>query len=410
MQDGARLHYAMARAIKRAGMLAGLYTDWYNDGSFQARALLRVAGALRPDLAGRMRERGCAELRGVAIFDHKISSLIGQGIIRWAGWENPLPRLIWRFQGWKTLSCTPLAKGSAAVDAVLAIAFMLGPAACRRLQRRGIRVVADQPIAAVGEGIRQCDLAAQRWPGWEAAHGGRGGAEAVLRWARAEAALFSAVDHLTCASGYVRDSTVAAGVAPEKISVVPYPADTAAYVALDRSGRTGAVTVGFVGAVGLRKGAPWFLEVAKRCDAKLVKFVMVGAVQVTDYGREQLRERVELVGPVPRSEVAGWLGRFDIFLFPSTCEGSAGAVMEAMATGLPIIASPNSGTVVRDGVEGWIVPYDQPEIMAQRVMELAKDGEKRVAMGRAARRRAEQFDIDYYGRELAALLHRVCGR
>ena len=84
--------------------------------------------------------------------------------------------------------------------------------------------------------------------------------------------------------------------------------------------------------------------------------------------------------------------------------------MEAMATGLPIIASPNSGTVVRDGVDGWIIPYDQPEIMAQRVMELAKDGEKRVAVGRAARRRAEQFDIDYYGRELAALLHRVCGR
>ncbi len=410
VQDGARLHYAMPRALKRAGMLAGLYTDWYNDGSFQARALLRVAGLLRPELAGRMRERGCAELGGVAIFDHKVSSLIGQGIIRWAGWNNPLPPLIWRYQGWKTLSRTPLAGGSAAVDAVLAIAFMLSPAACRRLQRRGIRVVADQPIAAVREGIRQRDLAAQRWPGWEAAHGERGGAEAVLRWEQAEAALFSAVDHLTCASGYVRDSMVTQGVPAGKVSVIPYPADTAACGPLNRQGRTGAVAVGFVGAVGLRKGAPWLLEVARRCDPKLVKFVMVGPVQVTDFGQEQLRGRVELVGPVPRSEVRDWLGRFDIFLFPSTCEGSAGAVMEAMASGLPIVASPNSGTVLRDGVDGWIIPYDQPEAMAQRVMELAEDEEKRLAMGRAARRRAEEFDIDYYGRELAALLHRVCGR
>ena len=77
--------------------MAGLYTDWYNDGSFQARALLRVAGLLRPELAGRMRERGCAELDGVATFDHKVSSLVGQGIIRWAGWNNPLLPLIWRY-------------------------------------------------------------------------------------------------------------------------------------------------------------------------------------------------------------------------------------------------------------------------------------------------------------------------
>ena len=127
------------------------------------------------------------------------------------------------------------------------------------------------------------------------------------------------------------------------------------------------------------------------------------------HSRRQLEERVELAGSVPRSQILDWLKRFDIFFFPSTCEGSAGAVMEAMATGLPIITSPNSGSVVRDGIDGYIVDYDKPEVAAQRLMELVKDKELRLRMGRSAHERAMGFDIDFYSREIAGVIGEVVG-
>jgi len=78
---------------------------------------------------------------------------------------------------------------------------------------------------------------------------------------------------------------------------------------------------------------------------------MVGPVHLRADVVARYRDVVQVVGPVPRAEVAGWLNRFDMLLFPTTCEGSAGSLMEAMAGGLPVVTSPNSGTVARDGVE-----------------------------------------------------------
>jgi len=83
------------------------------------------------------------------------------------------------------------------------------------------------------------------------------------------------------------------------------------------------VLVGFVGAVGLRKGAPYFLEVARRSRGSTVRFVMVGPVQLPEAAIKRMSESVELVGRVPRNQAVAWLLKFDMLLFPSTCEGSA---------------------------------------------------------------------------------------
>ncbi len=405
MQDGARLHYAMPRAIRRADMLAALYTDWYNDKSRLARMFIVLARRVRPLRAVRMEQRRSDDLDGVPIFDAKLLSIPILSL--WSRWEiiQTIRRGAIRLRHRRLFHRGPIAERARGVDVVLAFTYFVSLRYCRVMQSRGIKVVADQPIAAARELTRQRGLADHRWPGWEPKQTGAWLAQEIRR----EAALLPVLDHLLCASQYVKDSLVAQGIAADKISVVPYPTDTVNFAPLDRRERTGPVVVGFVGSVNLRKGAPWFLEVARRCDPKLVKFVMVGPIELTGYGQEQLRRHVELIGSVPRSEVSQWLERFDIFLFPSTCEGSAGVVMEAMATALPVITTPNSGTVARHGVDGFIAAYDQSDLLAQRVMELARDSRMRLAMGHSARKRAEEFDIDRYSRELAGLLSRIAG-
>ena len=100
----------------------------------------------------------------------------------------------------------------------------------------------------------------------------------------------------------------------------------------------------------------------------------------------------------------------DVYVFPSLVEGSSLSVYEAMASGLPIITTVNAGTLVRDGIEGFIVPPRNSDAIADAVERLANPA-LRAEMGRAARRRAESIgDWHHYGQRLVAALSAVEGK
>jgi glycosyltransferase involved in cell wall biosynthesis len=406
VQDGARLHYALPVALKRAGMLSALYTDWYYSGGAGTAVSNLAAAALYPSEARRMKLRSAAELAGVPVFHGGVLGLRTLAVQRDGrprsrrAYGNLIREMLHRLA-----ALGPLSRPAMGRSVVFAFSHMFipTPEINLRLKDLGHILLFDQPLVWAAEVQRQRQRAEADFPGWEPPGRGDDG------WAAKEQALVPVADHWTCPAAYTRDTLVEMGVAPERITVLPYPADTSGYPFTDRAGRSRPIKVGFVGAVNLRKGAPWFFEAAKRCDPALVEFVMVGPVLLTHHGKTMLSKRAKLVGPLPRADVLRWLRTFDIFFFPSTCEGSAGAVMEAMATGLPVITSPNSGSVVRHGADGYVGPYDGPEQYAAWITELALDEEKRLTMGRSAHARACAFDIDYYSREIAALVRQLVG-
>jgi len=79
-------------------------------------------------------------------------------------------------------------------------------------------------------------------------------------------------------------------------------------------------------------------------------------------------------------------------------------VMEAMAAGVPVITSANAGSIARDGLDGFLVPYDDVEAQAQRVQRLRDDADLCRQMGHSAATRARQFTIQRYQQNLADLL------
>ena len=143
-------------------------------------------------------------------------------------------------------------------------------------------------------------------------------------------------------------------------------------------------------AVGLaERVAPYVLEAAKRCGG-CATFRMVGSIGVSDKARAALKEHVELVGRVPRAAMPQQYAWADVFLLPSICEGSATVTYEALAAGLPVICTPNTGSIVRDGEEGFIVPIRDAEAIVERAHQLAENPDLRRTMGKAARERYEQ--------------------
>jgi glycosyltransferase involved in cell wall biosynthesis len=108
----------------------------------------------------------------------------------------------------------------------------------------------------------------------------------------------------------------------------------------------------------------------------------------------RLGEHVLFHGQV--RDVASWLGRASLFVLPSVSEGISLTLLEAMARGLPVVATRIGGTpeVVADGETGLLVPAQRPSLMAEAMLRIAGDFERSRLMGLAGRIRVERlFDI-----------------
>lgn len=110
-----------------------------------------------------------------------------------------------------------------------------------------------------------------------------------------------------------------------------------------------------------------------------------------------IEDRVELCGAVPPPAVLAEMQKTDIFVLSSHEEGISNAVLEAMASGLPIVTTNAGGMAeaVRNGIEGFVVPVRDIEALAERIRQLLLDAPLRERMGKAARARAEaEFSLE----------------
>lgn len=130
---------------------------------------------------------------------------------------------------------------------------------------------------------------------------------------------------------------------------------------------------------------------------------------------EQAVERAGLQGrvhlPGVEGNVAELLRAADLFLLASRWEGTPLAVMEAMAAGLPVVATAVGGVpgLVQDGVTGLLVPPDNPEKLAEAIASVALADAQRKAFGDAGAKRAERFSVEAMGNAYAALFEQLAG-
>ncbi len=406
LQDGARRHYIVPIVLQQAGMLERVFTDWYAGRDPLEVALRWAVGRIDPKTAARMSQRRNDMLDARAVRHHPLMAIRQRRARPRFGDDES-------FYRWQSHQCGDwvLRQGLGDCNAFYGFIRNASEKLFAECRRRGIATVGDQMIAPAVIEEREMRLQDQRFAGWEPMEAKHDYSVVI----EVERASWENCDHIVCGSDYVRDGLIEQGIAPGKVTTMLYAPMSAGLDFVDRRGRDGPLRVGFVGAVSLRKGAPYFMQVAGRFDPREAVFTMVGpvlvdqakaAAAVTELGRGN----VTLTGSVPRKEVKERLKGFDVLLFPSTCEGSAGAVLEAMATGLPIVSTPNSGTIVRDGVEGYLCRYDDIDAMEQAIRRLKDDAGLRHAMGTAARRRVEVFAMDAYAAKLGALMGSVVNR
>ena len=211
-------------------------------------------------------------------------------------------------------------------------------------------------------------------------------------------------DRLVALTGTVERELLEAGVPGERIVSIPNGIDPGPEIVRDLARLRRPARVMFVGRLHPQKGVDVLLRAAAALRARRpqqdVRFELVGdgpsRVELIALGRDLgLDGQVRFHGD--RDDVATLLGAADVFVLPSRAEGISNALLEAMAAGLPVVATaiPGNTDVISDGRDGILVEAEDPASLADGIERLLDDGDLRARLGREARRTiASRFTID----------------
>lgn len=392
IQPGARLHYAMPTAFAQAGMLRALYTDLHSD-----HTLLRLADRLLPSWArskalhrlfGRRLPAG---LPAQLVHDRPLETL-ARTAVAMAGFSSQGPHHVTRSL-LSDLERAPLGEG----DVVYTVIINEDIEVMQRLKDRGVKIVHE---CIIGPDVGLLLLEEhRRFPSL----GPAPDADIIAAGRARDALKYDVADLILVPSTFTEAAVRELASADAAIALVPYGFDLRGFTreTCPEPGRALAV-----GSVGRRKGHPDLAAAARlltqRGSRAKVRVVGPAEEAILDHPAMQ---GPDYVGPVPRTQVAQEYARADFFVLPTICDSFGIVIVEALAAGLPVITTPNCGDIVRNGVEGFVVPVRDPETLAARIEELTEDRALRDRMSQAARARSLDFSQKAYGERLLGAIH-----
>jgi glycosyltransferase involved in cell wall biosynthesis len=393
LQPGARRHYAVPALLARAGMLERFYTDICAHAG-----TLRYVAASWPD---RMRPKPVARLLGRRlpreIPRHFVRHIPAYAIAERAIRRLPLRNLDRHFEVASRLVQLVRKDGFANATALYTLLINSDLDLVRDAKAAGLRVVHDVMIGPdVGLWIYE---EARRYPDSEPELD----IDIIHRGRELDAEKYRLADLILVPSPFTAKAVIELGAEPKRVVTVPFGLDEAR---IQRSiGRPVKGRVLFVGSVGLRKGSPYLAEATRLLRRRGLR---IDTRAVGPFDRD-LISRSEFCGPtyvgqVPRARIAEEFRRADIFVFPTLCDSFGIVQLEAMAYGIPVITTPHCGSVVRDGIDGFIVPIRDAAAIADKVELLLADRALRERMGQSARERAKEFTWTRYGERLISAL------
>ncbi|MCE9589816.1 MAG: glycosyltransferase family 4 protein [Planctomycetes bacterium] len=386
-QIGSREHYAVPRAFHRRGHLHTLYTDaWIGAG----------AGLLR---RGPKRLRGLAGRHHPEIPSRLVCALTFRAMLTGATFalrkptSTPEQFRAYLRTGERFAADVRRRLEHSTLDPALDAYFGYDTGCLETLQllrERSVVSVVDQIDPARTEEQLVFEES-QRWPGWQAVPGRI--PDDYYQRLSAEWDLASLV---LVNSDWSRDALVKQGVPMGKIIVVPLAYEPSAAEPPVRKNSDRPITVLWLGSVILRKGIQYLIEAARRLTDTKVRFVVAGPVQIAQKVVGDAPNNMEFIGRVTRDRIEAVYRAADVFVLPTLSDGFAITQLEAMAQGLPVIATPNCGRVVEDGVDGLIVPAGDAESLARAVAGLDQDRALLSEMSRRAIEKSRQFTLERY--------------
>ena len=386
--NGSRDAYQVPLALAERDMLEALVTDWYTpvDRPWARSVVAALPTRWRRVALGRYREgvpsrRVVAGVRG-AVHAHRAARRGTEGVDAWLG-ERAGRLASARDAGILAYSYYAGAAFAAAGPRTPRLIFQVHP------HPRSLATLYAEEMARVPAARHSLSAEFESRPDSE------------------RFASLSREAHLAhgciAASSFTARTLIEQGIDASRLRVVPYGVDLDAFAprALPPAR---PFRVLFVGQMVQRKGLSYLLDAWRRLALPDAELILAGrgfaddALLAPHAGLVTRRDAVS--GP----ELAELYRTSHVFCMPSIAEGFGLVYLEALASGTPVIGTPNTGApdVVRDGREGFIVPIRDPETLAARLRWCYDHPAALAEMRGAARARAEMFSWRAFRSELAS--------
>jgi starch synthase len=221
---------------------------------------------------------------------------------------------------------------------------------------------------------------------------------------------YEEADAVVVPSSWAKETFIQRGVSADKVYVIPFGVDLSLFHPLPKIDNRFRIL--FVGTYSAQKGIGYLLEAARPLvEQNLAEVWLVGskdpsAKTILDQYANSFVDK----GFIPRKDLAWHYSQGSVLVLPSIQDGLALVQAQAMACGLPVIATTNTGAqdLFTDGQEGFIVPIRSPEAIRERLLWMIDNPRERDAMALAALQRVNSIGgWDEYGRRCLAMYKKV---
>ncbi|MGH9959743.1 MAG: glycosyltransferase family 4 protein, partial [Pyrinomonadaceae bacterium] len=216
---------------------------------------------------------------------------------------------------------------------------------------------------------------------------------------------------IMCASSFTKQSLIETGVDPKRIFVEPYGVDQTIFA--PSPNKFERFSVIWASSCTQTKGIGYLLKALARKPVPDSELVVAGY----PYGRDAIalyedRVRVRRLGHVSHQQLGRVMPRCHVHVFPTLLEGFGRNIIEAMASGLPVITTAHSAgpDLIEDGVNGFIIPIRDVDAICEKLAWVYDNPEAALEMGQRARQRVSTLTPSNYRQRFANRIQNVWQR
>ncbi|KKU11110.1 MAG: Glycosyl transferase group 1 [Parcubacteria group bacterium GW2011_GWB1_46_8] len=220
---------------------------------------------------------------------------------------------------------------------------------------------------------------------------------------------YEEADYIGIPSSFVRKTFLERGVPESKLIQVPYGVDLSQFRQLPKEDAIFRIV--FAGTMTIRKGVHYLLRAFSELNLPHAELLLIGSLssEVNELFKKY-EGAFRWIGRIPQSELHKYYSQGSVFAMMSVEEGLAMVIPQAMACGLPVIATTNTGAedIVENGKQGFIIPIRDIDALKEKILYFYEHRDKIEEMGRCAKERVSTgFTWDDYGDKIIAAYGKI---
>jgi len=203
---------------------------------------------------------------------------------------------------------------------------------------------------------------------------------------------YEEADYICVPSSFARETFLQEGIKEKKLICVPYGVNLLEFKKIPK--KDNIFRIIYTGGIRIEKGVHYLLRAFSELKLSNSELLLIGAVdkEMKPF-LKKYKGAYKLLGRRPQKELYQYYSQSSVFVMPSLQEGLAMVQLQAMACGLPLISTVNSGAkdLITEGREGFLIPIRSVDSLKEKIMFFYQNPEICEKMGEFAREKAKNY-------------------